>query len=177
MIFSYSESGTIDINGKTIPATIDTESPEYRNRAEYIARATGTVYAGTIISVAQSPNDNTANFTGTARFRLGKEPEVGVDAFNIRHAVLTAIAGIVGVYGLKNIVLQDYEEPKPPAPVEDWQEPGAKIGPPLPGQPGRFSIRHDKTPTGTVWTGASGRQYRLRQEGFGPLQMQVWIQE
>lgn len=69
----------------------------------------------------------------------------------------------------------DPDDNKPPA--EDWQTPDAPIGPPLAAMPGYFSQNNRvKQPTlGTVWTGPSGRHYRLEQwQALGWLQVTAW---
>jgi hypothetical protein len=161
MIFKYTESGTIDIGGKTVDSSIDTLGAEYVDRAEWIARRAGVQYLGTEITSALSPGDMTTNYTGTARFQLGSEPAVGVDALAVRYSPISGLASVAGIYGL-NVEISDYVEPKPPAPPEDWQAPGARIGPPLPGRPGRWSSRNDGSSAGATWQHPSGRTYRLR---------------
>lgn len=161
MIFSYSESGTINLNDKPVDAKIDTLDIEYVNRAEWIARTAGVKYLGTEITAALSPGDMTTNFTGTARFQLGDAAPVGVDALAVRYSPISGLASVVGIYGL-NIVVTDYQEPKPPQPPQDWQQAGARIGQPLPGMPGRFSSRNDGGKPGDRWQSQSGTTYRLR---------------
>lgn len=161
MIFSYSESGTIEIGGKTVSANIDTLDPEFANRAEWIARTAGVKYLGVEITTALSPGDMTTNFTGHARFRLDTNPAVGVDVLAVRYSPISALAAVKGIYGL-TIPVTDYEPPKPPEPPKDWESSSARIGPPLPGMPGRFSSRKDGSKNGDVWVGPSGTSYRLR---------------
>ena len=161
MIFKYTESGTIDIGGHTVDSSIDTLGAEYVNRAEWIANRAGVRYLGTEITSALSPGDMTTNYTGTARFQLGDSAAVGVDALAVRYSPMSGLASVVGLYGL-SVPITDYEDPKPPAPPEDWQEPGARIGPPLPGKPGRWSSRNDGGKAGDTWRASSGRTYRLR---------------
>lgn len=175
MIFKYTESGTIDLNGQTVDSTIDTEGTEYRERAEWIARKAGVRYLGTEITAALSPGDLTTNFTGTARFQFGDEPTIGVDALAVRYSPITGLASVVAVYGLK-VAIVDYQPQPPPEPPKDWEQPGARIGPPLPGMPGRFSSRNDGGKAGDRWTGASGKVYRLENTvvAFG-VSIWAWV--
>lgn len=161
MIFSYSESGTIEIGGRTVSANIDTLDAEFVNRAEWIARTADVKYLGAEITAVRSPGDDTVNFTGAARFQLGTEPAMGVDVLAVRYSPISGLAAVKGVYGL-TIPVTDYEPPAPKDPPKDWEVPGARIGPPLPGLPGRYSSRYDGAKEGNTWKGPSGTSYRLR---------------
>lgn len=164
MIYQYTESGTLEIDGKDVSAIIDTDAGPFVDRRDWIARQTGTAYVDTIITGVMSPGDATINNTGVCRYRLGNSEAVAVDCLAIQVNPRGCVAYLAGVLGL-NVVVTEYQEPKPAAELQDWQQPGAKIGPPLPGQPGRFSSRFDGSAVGTIWTAASGRRYELREVG------------
>ena len=164
MIYQYTESGTMEIDGKDISAVIDTDAPSFVARRDWIAKQAGVAYVDTVITGVMSPGDFTINNTGVCRFRLGNSEAVAVDCLAIHVNPRGCVAYLAGVFGL-NIVVTEYAEPKPAEEVQDWQQPGAKIGPPLPGQPGRFSSRLDGSTVGTIWIGSSGRRYELREVG------------
>lgn len=165
MTYKYTETGIMEIDGKDVSSVIDTDAGAFVSRRDWIARQTGTAYVDTVITGVMSPGDPTLNETGVCRYRLGNSEPVAIDCLAIQVNPRGCVAYLAGVLGL-NVVITEYQEPKPAEEMQDWQQVDSKIGPPLPGQPGRFSSRFDGSPVGTVWTGRSGRRYELREVGL-----------
>lgn len=176
MIYSYSETGVIATQDGTISAIVDTDSPAFIARIQWIRQKTGLDQPEILRIVAQSPGDPTPNITGVLNWtREGRQ--VGTDCFLTMRNPEVALASLAVDLGLNipGIEHMKYVEVAIPKDINDWDQPGAPIGPPLDPERTWFDSRRQGQPEGFVWTAPSGNRYRLDRRGtFAMFSYPAW---
>ena len=177
MKIPYTETGfDSDQSGVIRQAVLDTDDPEYKRRLGWILSVTRL--AEPTFEVVVSPavgSDTTPNFNSLLKFRFNGET-VQVDAYltyrnpRVTLAVLDAVFNL-GIAGIEHMTL-----PEPPAskPLQDWETPGAKIGPPLASHAGWFTTLWGGETDGAIWTAPSGTRYQLGRVGNGMFAWPAW---
>ena len=175
MIYSYSETGVIATQAGTVSAIVDTDSPDFVRRVQWIREKTGLAEPSILKITAQSPGDPTPNTTGILTWeRDGKT--FGTDCFLTLRNPEVSLASICLELNIvvPNLEHQRYVEVAPPAASNDWDAPGAPFGAPIEETKTWYQTRFQGQPDGFVWTAPSGNRYRHERRGTGLFGYPAW---
>lgn len=163
---------------------IDTDSKSFEERADWIARVVGAkswrVSKG-MIYLTHGGNE-IVNVVGYVHFAMPDFPstqeqagEYVADVAAVFRSPDSVAVGIRAETDQPFDPTLKYIDPNSGKQINDWEAPGAVIGPPLASSPGHYQFRHTGQKPGERTTGASGRQYELVQVGnFAFFTMHAW---
>ncbi len=182
-----------DPNQDGKPIVIDTESPEFKNRIAWLCDMGGLEPPVVIDYLNISPG---MGVLPTSLFRFaqilfkkdGRQALLDIrcvddggdtNTINNLQGALMYLSVELGLKLSPEAVRgMIYTPPAPPKIVEDWEQPGALIGEPVPGQDGWFRSRKLSNKECDVWTGKSGAVYRLKYLGsFAFFRELYWHRE
>lgn len=181
MLLQYTITGLV--SGTTISAVVDTESAPFRDRIAWIQKLLKLPEPALVLGWSSGPNADGKINTPVQRGDLVWSSRDGsaktiVDVFLTFRTPESAAAILNREFGLAvDLSGAVYREPVPTPgtqPDDDRFLPGSPLGPPYPGQPGRYQIRDGEQRTiGSRWRGTLA-EYELRKTGFAFFTTTFW---
>lgn len=179
--------------------SVDTDSPEYKNRINWVCDMAGLpqpelipflnvgplVAGGNVASGSSLTPHAALKFTNP---KNGGTTLITIEAIDdgddtnpveMLQGTLAYLSLELGL-GLSPQAIQNmiYRPPAPAKALEDWEQPYSAIGPPIEGQPGFFRSLHRGNKENDTWTGKSGATYRFVYIGsFAFFRYLAWHKE
>lgn len=168
-------------SGDTI---IDTDSVEFARRMQYLVANGAPRDYSVVITRDHFLKIENANPTGELDsvekgtiIWIDRGMPFATDAYLTYTSPQVALVEILKAYNKPvPAAIPPFNPVPPPAPTtNDWEAPGAPIGPPRIGQPGMFFDNPDAADNEfDLWTAPSGRQYQSRRAGYGFFAYKFW---
>ena len=170
---------TVNPNGPSI----DTDSPEFRARAQWTADKLHCPYPELETYMDATPAAHNQDYPDVEAsmheyanlvFSLPDQAPIRVDAEAVWRYPKAVVNYIAAKTGRADLQWWGPDYAPPGAPPADWQIPGSHIGPPLPYPPGHFQFKWTGEAEGATISGASGRTYTLVRIGIGMFSSLEW---
>jgi len=171
MIFTYSITGTLGPD--QISATVDTDSGDFRDRIAWLEEHGAPPNPELLITRNIGLAGDPVLYTGALIWRL-KDHAIGTDILLTYRSPEVALVEIRHALGLPPSADAPRYNPRRHDPVPEWMRGNSPIGPPLPGQSGRFQVRDgQRRAEGLIHVGVDG-DYELRKTGFAFFETWFW---
>jgi hypothetical protein len=175
MIFRYTVSDGVD-------RSVDTDSKPFLQRLEWLKQNGAPANYSLLFGLNMTPK--VANSNPTSEVSVTQTGTIiwsengftyGTDVYLTHISPSVALIELLKVFD-KPVpqVAPQFQEVPDEVEVKDWEAKNSPLGPPLPGQPGRYQSRGTGKQLGERWVGPSGRIYQLRTSGQGPFAFLYW---
>jgi hypothetical protein len=163
---------------------VDTDSKPFLQRIEWLKQNGAPAEHSLLFGLNVSPK--VANANPTSDLSVTQTGTIvwnengftyGTDVYLTFMSPSVALIEVLKAFG-KAVPTVAPQFKEPPAAVDtsakDWEAQNSPVGPPLPGQSGKYQSRGTGKQIGDRWVGPSGKTYEMRSSGFGPFAFRFW---